>query len=74
MNRAALKEAAKLPYRDPEVALRELRAIELVVAASEISPHVKHLRTNALKGPREYRQAAQQCSLIRPNKSLQPTG
>jgi len=61
MDRAALNEAAKLAYRDPEVALRELRAVELVVATSDISPHVKHLRTNALKGPREYRQAALFC-------------
>lgn len=58
MDRASLNEAQKLLYRDPQVALRELREIELVAAGLDISPAVKHLRGNDLKGPREYRQAA----------------
>jgi hypothetical protein len=58
MDRASLNEVQKLAYRDPEVALRELREIELATASLDISPRVRHLRTNDLKGPREYRQAA----------------
>lgn len=58
MDRASLNEAQKLLYRDPEVVLRELREIELIAAGLDISPQVRHLRTNDLKGVREYRQAA----------------
>lgn len=61
MDRASLNEAQKLSYRDPEVALRELRDIELLAAGLDISPQVRHLRKNDLKGPREYRQAALFC-------------
>lgn len=58
MDRASLNQAKKLAYRDPEVALRELREIELSAVSLDVSPQVRHLRTNELKGPREYRQAA----------------
>lgn len=61
MDRAAINEAKKLLYRDPVVALRELRALEIAIADSDISPEVRHLRTNELKKVREYRQAAIFC-------------
>ena len=58
MDRASLNEAKKLAYRDPEVALRELREIELMAARLDMSTKIKHLRGNELKCAREYRQAA----------------
>jgi hypothetical protein len=61
MDRASLNEASKIAYRDPVVALRELREIELQFAAAEVTPEVRHLRTNELKKVREYRQAALFC-------------
>nr|CAS02458.1 putative integron gene cassette protein [uncultured bacterium] len=61
MDRAAINEAKKPLYRDPVVALRELRALELSIADLDISPDVRHLRTNELKRVREYRQAALFC-------------
>ncbi len=61
MDRAALNEAKKLLYRDPIVALKELRALEVAVADLDISPEIRHLRTNELKQVREYRQAALFC-------------
>lgn len=57
MDRAWLNEAKKLLYRDPEVALRELREIELAIGL-DVPPRIRHLRTNELKSAREYRQAA----------------
>lgn len=61
MDRAALNEAKSLVYRDPEIALVELREIELLAAASDVSESVRTLRTNDLKNVREYRQAAIFC-------------
>lgn len=61
MDRASLNEASKLAYRDPVVALRELREIELQLIGADIAPEVRHLRTNDLKSVREYRQAALFC-------------
>ena len=61
MDRAGLNEAKKLTYRDPVVALQELRAMEAQFATSELAPEVRHLRTNELKKVREFRQAALFC-------------
>jgi hypothetical protein len=61
MDRSSLNEASKLVYRDPVVALRELREIEIQFATADIAPEVRHLRTNELKKVREYRQAALFC-------------
>jgi hypothetical protein len=61
MDKAALNEASKLVYRDPTIALRELRSLEYAFANADIAPEVRHLRTNELKKVREYRQAALFC-------------
>lgn len=61
MDRTELNQAKTLAYRDPAGVLRELRAIEVQVADLDISPKIKHLRTNELKKVRELRQAALFC-------------
>jgi len=50
-----------LTYRDPRPFLIRLRAIESKVAKSNLPRRVKNLRTNSLKGSREFREAALFC-------------
>ena len=61
MDRSQLNMAKNLVYRNPAVALRELRAIEIDIAGLDLPPEVKHLRTNDLKNVKEYRHAALFC-------------
>lgn len=61
MDTAALNEAKTLIYRDPEIALLEIRDIEILAAVAHVSDAVRTLRTNDQKSFREYRQAAIFC-------------
>lgn len=61
MDTAALNEAKTLIYRDPKIALLEIRDIEILAATSDVSETVRTLRTNSQKRFREYRQAAIFC-------------
>lgn len=61
MDRAWLRYAKSLTYRDPAPFLVRLRELEIQVAESGLSERVKQLRTNALKAMRELREAAIFC-------------
>lgn len=61
MDRAWLRFAQKLEYRDPVPFLRNLREVELQIAASNTPEKIKNLRTNGLKEFREIREAAIFC-------------
>jgi len=61
MDRAWLRSACKLEYRDPVPLLRRLRKIELQIAKSNTADKIKELRTNGLKEIREIREAAIFC-------------
>ena len=61
MDRAELNKANSLSYLDPAAVLREFRAHEAEHANLNVSPAIKHLRTNKLKSLREMREAALFC-------------
>jgi len=61
MNRSRLREFQRREFRDPAQFLSGLRAVELEISESPLSPHAKHLRTNGLKEWREAREAALFC-------------
>src|SRR5687768_10028634 len=61
MDRAWLRWAQKLDYRDPAPYLVKLRELEPHVATSDLPDRVKQLRTNELKPWRELREAALFC-------------
>jgi hypothetical protein len=61
MDRAWLRAAQKIEYRDPAPFLVGLRQLEIEAARSDLSEKVKNLRTNSLKKWRELRDAALFC-------------
>jgi hypothetical protein len=58
MNRSMIRSFSQLEYRDPRPFLVKLREFELMVARTETPKKIRTLRTNALKGMRELREAA----------------
>jgi hypothetical protein len=52
---------SKLRFYDPEIVLRELRQVELLIADAVVKERVRTLRTNMLKPHREGREAALLC-------------
>ena len=72
MDRAELNGFNKLLFRDPCVALKELRQIELLPTSDLVSEKVLTLRTNDLKNVKEYRHAALFCygMTIRNNQDI----
>lgn len=61
MSKIRINQFAQLKYHDPRPILVRLREVEIEVSGSNLSPEVKHLRTNALKPDREKREAALFC-------------
>lgn len=61
MDRAWLRFAQQLEYRDPVPLLRYLLKLEAQIAMSSTTDKVKNLRTNSLKEFREIREAAIFC-------------
>ena len=56
--RIQIREWRKLTWHDPAVRLRRLREIERQILDMDLSPEIRHLRTNELKPYREAREAA----------------
>ncbi len=56
-----LKTFEKLEYGDPRGFLRELIHVDAEISLSNLTPKIKHLRTNSLKQFREQRDAAIFC-------------
>lgn len=61
MDRAWLRAAQKLEFRDPARFLVNLRRIEAEISASDTPKKIKNLRTNELKEWRELREGAIFC-------------
>ena len=60
-SRIWLRSTQRLAFRDPSLILTELSIVEPAVAASDLPPAAKALRTNELKPVRELREAALFC-------------
>ena len=61
MDQSRVRAFARLKFRNPRPFLVRLREVEVEVAKSNLSPKVRHLRTNPLKSWREMREAALFC-------------
>jgi hypothetical protein len=61
VDRASFNFVSKQPAINPEEALRQLRAVEILIAQSDLAPKVRALRTNKLNRDRELREAALFC-------------
>lgn len=61
MDRAWLRAAQKLEFRDPVPLLVNLRKVEIELAARNVPEKIRNLRTNELKEWRELRDAALFC-------------
>jgi len=61
MDRAWLRFAQKLEYRDPVRLLKDFRKVESRIATSNTPKKIKSLRTNSLREFRELREAAIFC-------------